>query len=154
MEQTFQVVVSSFVQSVGEWKRILEADDADTVSQLTEDERVIAKKLGVQESELVSKIKTGQYGQLRLRAKGLDLGERVTAILQALGSKYRLVAVLWEQSKARWVLRIEAADKIANVPIAAELADDVVETGSEQDLDRLKNLVLFGVGRQELIFPR
>ncbi len=150
----FQVVVSSFVQSVGEWKRILEADGADSVSQLTEDERVIAKKLGIQESEVASKIKTGQYGQLRLRAKGLDLGERVTAILDTLGSRYRLVAVLWEQSKTRWMLRIEAADKVANVPIASALADDVVETGSEPDLERLKNLVLFGVGRQELIFPR
>ena len=154
MNQSFQVIVNSFIHSPGEWKRILEADAAGDVAQLAEDERQVAKRLGVEEKEVADKIKAGQYGEFKLKAKGLDLGEQVKAVLDGLGPKYRLVAVLWENSKSRWVLRIEAADKIANIPIPAELADDVVETGSEQDLERLKNLVLFGVGRQDLIFQR
>jgi hypothetical protein len=154
MDQSFQVIVNSFVHSPGEWKRILDADAAGAVAQLADEERLVAKRLGVEEKEVADKIKAGQYGELKLKAKGLSLGEETKTVLDGLGPDYRLVAVLWENSQARWVLRIKAADSIANVPIPGGLADDVVEAGSEQDLDRLKNLVLFGVGRQELIFER
>jgi len=154
MDQSFQVIVNSFVHSPEEWKRILDADVAGAVAQLADEERLVAKRLGVEEREVADKIKAGQYGELKLRAKGLSLGEEAKTILDGLGPNYRLVAVLWENSHARWVLRIKAADSIANVPIPAGLADDVVEAGGEQNLERLKNLVLFGVGRQELIFER
>ncbi len=154
MDQSFHVIVNSFVHSPSEWKRILEADASGNMAQINEEERSIAKRLGVDEKEVAEKVKAGQYGELRLRAKGLGLGEYTGAILDGLGSNYKLVAVLWENSKSRWMLRIDAAGKIANVPIPAELADDIVDARSEQDVERLKNLVLLGVGRQELILKR
>jgi hypothetical protein len=153
MNPPFQVIVNSFVQSPGEWKRVFEADAAGRVSQLSEDERLVAKKLGMGEKEVADKIKAGQYGELRLTANGLGLGEQAASILKVLGPDYKLLAVLWESSRERWVLRIETAEsKIVSVAVPMELADDVLDSGALQDIDRLKNLVLFGVGRQELIF--
>ena len=62
-----------FVHSPGEWKRILDADAAGAVAQLADEERLVAKRLGVEEKEVADKIKAGQYGELKLKAKGLSL---------------------------------------------------------------------------------
>ena len=154
MDASFQVVVNSFSHSPGEWKRVLEADDSGRVLGLNEEERLVASRLGLSEKEIAEKIKTVQFGELRLKVKGYTLGEHVSEVLQGLGPAYRLLKVLWEDPKSRWMLRIEFNGRVANVPVPERLADDVAETDSEQDWDRLKNLILFGVGRQELIFRR
>jgi hypothetical protein len=154
MSQSFQVIVRSLVShSPVEWQRILEADEAGGLSRLTDNERSIAQRLGLEEKEVAEKIKAGQYGELRVTAKGLGLGESAEAILKHLPG-CKLESVLWEGSKDRWVLRIATPEKTVNLPVPAELADDVVDANSAQDLERLKNLVLFGVGRQDLIFER
>lgn len=99
-----------------------------------------------------SKLATA-YGEQRLKAKGETLGKRVVEILRGLGPGYRLVKVETECSKDYWVLRVETErHKTAFVKVPSDLADDVLDFGAPQDKDRLRNLVLFGAGRQELIF--
>jgi hypothetical protein len=51
----------------------------------------------------------------------------------------------------RWLARVEVGGKVFAVAIPMELADDIIDAGSDQDTNRLRNLVFFGVGRQDLI---
>lgn len=90
------------------------------------------------------------YARQGLEERARVFGKRVTEILGGIGPGYRLARVA---RKDHWALRIETADdKIASVSVSNELVDDVLDFGAPQDVDRLKNLILFGVGRQELIF--
>ena len=127
----FLVSVTGAVGSAEEWKRALHA-----------------------EAEGASTAAPQEQAEERLKVRGRLLGERVNQILEGLGSEYRLRAVLWEGFRLRWLVRIESPQLVIEVPIPADLADGVVESGSLDDMERLKNLVLFGAGRQDLIFKR
>jgi hypothetical protein len=149
----FKVYISGCSSSEDEWGRALSAPVAE-LPTLSVEEQDTAKRYGGSGEEYRRSKLASMYTQQRLESKAKVVGEQAQGILSGLPGDYRLVAVSWEGSKSRWVLRIEAANKIANVPVPAELADDIVDARSEQDVERLKNLVLFGVGRQELIFKR
>ena len=75
----------------------------------------------------------------------------VEEVLGGLGPDYQLIAVVAEMFKDRWVLRIRAPQKIFNVEVQRELGDEVLDSSTLQDIDQLKNLLLSGVGREELI---
>ena len=125
----FVVAVSGAAGSVEDWKRTLDAESSGAA--------VVSPAVQAEE---------------RLRQRGRKLGERVQDILAGLGNEYQLLAVIWEGFRSRWLIRIQAPRGISEVPVPAELGDGAAETGGIDDLDRLKNLVLFGAGRPELIF--
>jgi len=75
-------------------------------------------------------------------------------MLSVLGDEYQLLAVLWEGFRSRWLIRIRSPHGVSEIPVPAELGDGVAESGGIDDLERLKNLVLFGAGRKDLIFRR
>jgi hypothetical protein len=127
----FEVFVLSPIGSEQDWKRVLEAEKSG--------EPVVYP---------------AELAEQRLRDRGRRLGERVESILSGLGSEYQLSAILWEGFKSRWLIRLKTPNRISEIPIPAELGDGVAESGAIDDLERVKNLVLFGAGRQDLIFRR
>jgi len=143
----FKIFVSDFSSSTEEWRRALAADDSE-LPELTEDQKKWAKRFGVTEKEYARGVLVGNYGQERTKGKGRALGELVEEILQVLDG-YRLVAVLWQGSRLRWLLRIQGPEKTFGVPVSFEAADDVLNSGILEEFEKLKASVLAGVGRSD-----
>jgi len=131
MATDFKVVVSGATGSEGDWKRALDA-----------------------ETPRGAVIYPGALAEGRLRQRGQKLGEQVRSMLSVLGDEYQLLAVLWEGFRSRLLSRILSPHGVSEIPVPAELGDGVAESGGIDDLERLKNLVLFGAGRKDLIFRR
>ena len=53
--------------------------------------------------------------------------------------------------KFRWVARIDTLTEPKNIAIGMELADDIIDSGVVQDLDRLKAIILEALGRRDLL---
>jgi len=149
----FEVHVSGYRSSAEEWKRAFEAI-ASELPPLTDQEREIARRFQVSEEDYKRGKLAGILGQKGLEVRGHAFGDQVQYILSGLGDGYHLKAVFWEGQKLRWILRIETPHKLVAVAVPFELADDVLDSAAIQDIERLKNLVLLGVGRQELIGKR
>jgi len=151
--QKFEVFVSDHSSSIEEWKQAMAARRSE-LPPLSEQQREVARKFGVTDEEYARGVLAGQYGEKRMRSRGERLGELVETILQGLGPAYRLAAIKAEMFNGRWVCRIETPEKIANVAVPRELADDVLDSGVMEEIDRLKNCLLAGLGRNELIARR
>lgn len=87
------------------------------------------------------------YAQHRLKARGIDLGEQVGKVLVELGAGYRLADVNWSSSTSNWRLEIDTPQGRQNVVVSWELVDDALDSRTRSDLQRLRNMVLFGLGR-------
>jgi hypothetical protein len=146
----FQIVVSDFSSSAEEWKRALSADDSK-LPELSEEQKKWAKRFGVTEKEYARGVLAGHYGNERMKKKGRALGEQVEEILEGLGPQYKLIAVLWQGSRLRWLLRIQTPAQVLGVPVSFEMADDVLDSGILEEIEKLRVTVLTGVGRSELI---
>ncbi len=131
MSTDFQVVVSGAHGSQEDWKRALGAEAAGG---------------GI--------VYPAALAEERIHHRGEKLGEQVKSVLSGLGDDYHLSAVIWEGFRSRWLIRIRSPRGLSEVPIPAELGDGVAESGTMDDLERLKNLILFGAGRTDLIFRR
>ena len=59
-----------------------------------------------------------------------------------------------EMMKERWVVRIQTPHKIVNVAIERELADDIVDSNTVQDQERLRSLLVSSLERSEFIGRR
>lgn len=131
MATDFQVVVSGAPGSEGDWKRALETE-AGT--------RAVVYPAALAEE--------------RIHQRGEKLGEKVKSLLNVLGPEYKLLAIVWEGFRLRWLIRVKTPHRVSEIPVPAELGDGAAESGTMDDLERLKNLILFGAGRRDLIFKR
>lgn len=131
MAADFQVIVSGAFGSEADWKRALDAEAAG--------------------GGIVYPVALAEE---RIHHRGEKLGEQVKSVLSGLGNDYHLSAVFWEGFRRRWLIRIRSPRGFSEIPIPAELGDGVAESGTMDDLERLKNLILFGAGRPDLIFKR
>ena len=93
----------------------------------------------------------GVYGHQRMEVRALDLGTQVEEILATLGLDYKLIRVNWNSDTLTWRLEIETPKGEQNVVLSWELVDDSLDFRTKSELQRLRNMVLFGLGRQELI---
>jgi len=143
----FDVVISGGNISQEAW---LKAGDARK-PELGTAQAEVARKMGVSEEDYARGVVALQLGEEIQRDRGKKLGKRIQEILEPLGSDYALSAVIRQGTEGRWIARVEVAGKLVAVPLPMDLVDDVIDSGAVQDMNRLKNLVLFGVGRQELI---
>jgi hypothetical protein len=148
----FKVFVSDLSCSPEEWRRALKANDSE-LPELTEDQKEWAKRFGVEEKQYARSLLAGLYGNERQRKRAQALGAEVGKVLDALSSGYAVCAVLWQGSRQRWLVRVQTPESVVGIAISFELADDVLDSGILSEIGRLKELVLTGVGRQEL-FPK
>ncbi len=152
-QSRFEIVVSDFSSSVEEWRRAHQASEPE-LPALTDQQKEIARRFGVSEQDYARGVLAGKYGNQRMQKRGQTLGGCAVEILAGLGEKYKLLAVLWEGSRLRWMLRIETPDGVVGVPVPFELADDVIDSGVLEEMERLRQLVLRGVGRHDLLAKR
>jgi hypothetical protein len=149
-KQKFEVQISGYHSTPEEWKRAFGAK-SEELPDLTERERDIANKFDVSPEEYKRGKLAGKYGRKRLEERARGLGEQVQLILGGLGPNYQLRAVLWEGSRLRWLLRTQTPEKVVGIPVSVELADDVLDSHILEETERLKSVVLSGVGRDELL---
>jgi hypothetical protein len=122
--------------------------------ELTDEERELAHKFGVTEEQFrLSKLALSEKAD-RIRARAVDLGKSVQSILEPLGTGYRLEALARNLDTMTWTLRVQTPTGTVNVPLSWELVDDVLDSGTKTEFNRLRNMVLFGINRRDLIFQR
>jgi len=147
----FTVTVSDFTTSIEEWDRAQRAPRSE-LPNLSGEQKDVARKFGITEEEYARSVLAGRYGNERMNTRARHLGEEVQRILDTVGDgRYRVVAVTAEMFKARWVVGIEAQGRVVNVAIPRELADDVLDSYTTDDLGRLKEKLLLALESTEPI---
>lgn len=145
LDKFYSVAVSDWSSSVEEWQRAQAAAPSE-LPPVSKEQEDIARKFGVSVEQYRRGILSGLYGNRRQRAKARRLGERVQQILKELGSGYELIEVIWEGSRLRWLLRVRTPDRVVGIAVPFELADDAIDAGILQELERLKQVVISGAG--------
>jgi hypothetical protein len=150
----FQVFISGMSGGTSEdWKRAMNAPESE-LPELTEQQKKVANGMGIPEQEYARGVLVSKFGEQRQMERGKRLGEHIDGVLYGLGSSYyTLEALVREGVKARWVARITTPKGIKNVAIPFDVADDVVDSATVQDIERLKDVVLRAIGREEMINP-
>jgi hypothetical protein len=146
----FNVFVSGVTSSVEDWQKAMSAPKAE-LPRLNEEQREVARKMGISEEEYARGVLVGQYGEKTQLQRGQMLGKRIEEILEGLGGAYRLESLIREGVKFRWVARITTPRDPKNIAIGMELADDIVDSDVIQDLERLKVIMLEALGRRDLL---
>ena len=152
-EPKFQVFVSGFSSSIEEWRRALNAPTSE-LPELNPEQKEVVRKFGITEEEYRRGHLAGVYGQQRMQRRAIELGKAVEEILDGFAAGYQLKAVIAEMMKERWVVRIQTPKKIVNVAIDRELGDDVIDSNTIQDQERLEELLLSSLGRNQRIEKR
>ena len=141
----FDVIVRDSPTSMEDWKRAQTA----AVSQLpplSREQKEVARKFGLSEERYARSYLSLLYGQERMQNRGNDLGRTLEGILSQVDPGYRLLAVVADTERDRWVATIEAGTEVVEVPIPRELVDDLLDSGLAQYRHQLKALMLSGVG--------
>jgi len=146
----FNVFVSGVTGSVEDWQKAMNAPKTE-LPKLTAQQREIARRMNISEEEYARGVLVGQYGEEREQRRGKTLGSRVEEILEGLGQAYSLDALIREGVKDRWVARINTPNEPKNVAIGLDLADDVIDFATMQDIERLRRLILPALGRTDLL---
>jgi len=146
----FNVFVSGVTGSVEDWQRAMNAPKTE-LPKLNDEQREVAGRMGISEEEYARGVLVGEYGENRQRQRGKVIGLRIEEILEGLGKPYALEALIREGVRERWVARINTPAEPKNVAINLDLADDVIDSGTVQDLERLRVLILQALGRSELL---
>ncbi len=152
-KRKFDVFVSGYSSSVDEYRQAMTAPRSE-LPQLTGEQQTVARKMGVSEEDYARGVLAGRLGESRMRRRGEGLGHAVEELLTGLGPDYRLDAVKADMFNERWLIRIVTRDRVFNIPVPRDLADDLLDSGASKEIERLKNCLLVGLGRSELIADR
>jgi hypothetical protein len=142
---SFQVVVSDYTCSLDEWRQAQEAAKSE-LPELNEAQREVARKFGIGEEEYARSVLAGQYGVRRMAARSRKLGEEVEGVLRELSPKYRVVMVVAEMFRGRWIVRLKSPDKEVGMAIPRELGDDLIDSHLREAAEQLRAKVLYSLG--------
>lgn len=155
MSASFQVVIKGSASNVDEWRRALQASRADLqVDSLSDEEKRVAKGFGIPLEDYARGLLALRLGRERRESEARALGQHVAEILRGLGEGYLLGAVIWEVDRLRWMLRIQTPNQVVGVPVPFELAEDVVDSGILSQMERMRVVLLEGLGRADLVPQR
>jgi hypothetical protein len=154
MEQSrFQIEIPGHSVSVGEWRRASVAPISE-LPVLTDDQKEVARKFGVTEEEYARNVLAGSYGRQRMHERAQRLGEAVEQVLEQLGGAYRVTAVRRDMDRLGWIVRIETQPRDVDVFVSQELTDDLLDSGSNEQRERLRLRVVSSLGQDELTMKR
>ena len=146
----FNVFVSGSTGSVEDWQKAMNAPKSE-LPELNEEQREVARKMGISEEEYARGVLVGRYGENRQRERGQKLGQKIEEVLEGLGESYKLEALIREGVKFRWVARINTPREPKNVAIGRDLADDIIDSTTVQDMERLRVMILEALDRKDLL---
>ncbi|HTG58085.1 MAG TPA: hypothetical protein VMG63_01555 [Terriglobia bacterium] len=149
----FQIVVPSHSVSVEEWRRALAAPISE-LPVLSEEQKEVAQKFGVTEEQYARNVLAGSYGQRRMHQRAQRLGEEVQEVLDRLGGGQRVIAVKRDLDRLGWVVRVETQQRDIDVIVSQELADDLLDSGSLEQRERLRLRVMSSLRQDEAATKR
>jgi hypothetical protein len=124
----------------------------EDVQNLSATEKSMAQVMGLSEDEFRRRKFEYVIGEQRRRDRGRELGELVEKVLSELGRQYQLESVTWNPDTRTWRFGIRSSEGTENVIVQADIADQVIDFRTQSEFQRLRNMVLFGLGRTDLIF--
>ena len=145
---SFEVVVSGGSTSVEEYRQAMAAPKSE-LPELTEAQKLVAKKLGLSEEEYRRGVLADRLGDSRVRARGKKLGEIIQSVLDGFGDGYRVEAIKAEMVKFQWLVRIGNAEREVVISVSRDLADDVIDSGRSERAERLKHLLRTSLRNEE-----
>jgi hypothetical protein len=144
----FEVFVSGGSTSVNEYRRAMAAPKSD-LPELTEQQKFVAKKLGLSQEEYRRGVLADQMGETRILGRGRKLGEIVQKLLDGFDGGYRVNALKAEMIHDRWLIRIASPERDVVASIPRELADDVLDSGASDQVSRLRSYLQNSVRREQ-----
>lgn len=103
--------------------------------------------------ELVG-VRENENGRERLESRAEDLGRYVEGVLRELGAGWRLERVVRNIDTPTWRLEIETPDGRRNVVLPWDMVNMALDARTPSEFDRVKNMVLLGLGRSDLLRSR
>lgn len=149
----FEIHVPGFHSSVDEARQAREVP-ASELPPISDEEREFARKLDRSDEAYQRGKLAGMYGHQRMENRAVALGKQVEEILANMGQEYRLASVTWNSSTLTWRLVIATPQGEQNVVLPSELVNDALDAQTRRELQRLRNMVWFGLGRRDLIFEK
>ncbi len=145
----FKIFVSDYRCTIEDWERAQAAPKSE-LPKLTGEDKEIARRFKIAQEEYARGELAGLFGQERMKAKARSLGEEVQKILERIGNGHRVVAVVSQMLKGRWILAIQTPKRRTNIVVPRELADDVVDWGLREEVEKLKGRILYALRCEEL----
>jgi hypothetical protein len=142
---SFDILVSDYTSSVEEYRRAQLVPKSE-LPELTDDQKAVARGFKISEEEYARGVLAGMYGHERQVNRGRRLGERIQKILDDLGAPDRVVRVAYQMDRLRWLVSVKAADRIVDVAVPRELADDVLDSALREQAEELRARVAASVG--------
>jgi hypothetical protein len=139
--EAFQIHIPDHSSSVAEWRKAQQAAQSE-LPQLTAEQKEVARKFGITEEEYARNVLAGLYGRQRMRDRAQALGEAVQDVLEGRGRGERVTALFRDMDRLAWVVRIETRERDVDVLVSQELADDLFDSGSEAERERLRARVV------------
>lgn len=150
----FEIIVTDHGTSVEEWDRAQKAPRSK-LPKLSAEQRDTAKKFGISEEDYARSVLAGLYGDERMKSRARRLGQVVQRVVGMLGrGPYRVKAVVAEMFKDRWVVSLRGDDTQVNVAIPRELADDVLDSYTTDDVAELKRKLVASLPLAEPVGKR
>jgi hypothetical protein len=149
---SFEVVIKGSGSNVDEWRRAQHAPVSELrLIDLTAEQKHVAERFGVSLEDYARGILALRYGRERRESEGRALGQHVVELLRELGEGYRLTSVVRDADRFRWMLRIETPKQAVGVPVSYAVADDVIQAAVLAQIEHLRQVILEGVGRKDLV---
>jgi len=142
----FKVLVSDFTSSVDEWRHAQQVPKSQ-LPKLNDEQREVARKFKISEEEYARGVLAGLLGQKRQEARAQNLGEVIQRMLEGSTRHERVIAVIADMFKGRWIVQIQTPKAAINVAVPRELADDVLDWGLREQMEELRARLLYALGR-------
>ena len=149
----FEIHVPGFPGSMDDAKQA-KGVPASELPRISDEEHEIARKWEISDEDYRREKLAGIYARQRIETRAIALGKQVEEILSALEPGYRLARVTWNSDTSSWRLEIETPQGKQNVILSSELVNDALDAQTRRELQRLRNMVWFGLGRRDLIFEK
>ena len=133
----FAIYIPDASSSVAEWRKAQQAPRSE-LPPLTSEQKEVARQFGITEEEYQRNVLAGQYGRARMQERAQALGGAVQDVLDRLGGGYRVIAVSRDMDRLGWTVRIETQKEDVDVFVSQELADDLFDSGSGREKERLR----------------
>ena len=142
--QQFEVLIQSNTIPPEEWFRAMSAPKSE-LPELSQEQREAVRKLDISEEEYARTELARRYGREGLRRRGERFGAIIQRLLQELGGRGRVIALVYEGGKSRWVVRIELPSGLRNLAIPEELVDDVLDSELYESIQAVKQKLRAGL---------
>jgi ribosomal protein L31E len=144
----FEIYIPEYSSSIAEWRKAQQAPQSE-LPQFTADQKEVARTFGITEEEYARNGLAGTYGRRRMRERAQALGEEVQRVLEDFGRVDRVIAVSKDMDRGVWRVRIETPKRDVDVFVSQELAEDLFDSGSEQERERLRARVVSSLEESE-----